>query len=147
MSIGDLKTFISKKNASLKPKGLKICVNIKTAYQKNIVPITTTSNLLQDEILTHIVFDTGNSTKNCKDQIETRLKGILRAQYRPPPIQWSNIEYVMPMAILSVLVLTISVTINILYCCRGQNNSGPRRNNNFVLVNTNQQNGSISSKY
>ena len=137
MSMGELKTFISKKNTSLQPKGQKICINIKTAYQKNIVPITTTTNLLQDEILTHIVFDTGNSTKNCQEQIETRLKSIETAQYKPPPIQWSNIEYAMPMTILFVLVLTISITVNIMYCCRRQENSGPRRNNNFVLVNTN----------
>ena len=102
-----------------------------------MVPITTTSNLLQDEILTHLVFDTGNSTKNCNKQIELRIENIIKAQYKPPPIQWSNIEYVMPMSILFILVLTISITVNFFYCCRRQENSGPRRNNNFELVNTN----------
>ena len=68
------------KNKSLKPTGQKICVNVKTAYQTNMVPITTTSNLLQDEILTHLVFDTGNSTKNCNKQIELRLQNIIKAQ-------------------------------------------------------------------
>ena len=42
----------------------------------------------------------------------------------------------MPMTILFVLVLTISITVNFFYCCRRQENSGPRRNNNFELVNT-----------
>ena len=102
----------------------------KTAYQTNMVPITTTSNLLQDEILTHIVFDIGNSTKNCNKQIEVRLQNIIKAHYKPPPIQWSNIEYVMPMSILFVIVLTISITVNFMYC-------GPRRNNNYEMANTN----------
>ena len=142
MSVRELKKFILEKNKSLKQTGQKICVNVKTAYQTNMVPITTTSNLLQDEILTHLVFDIGNSTKNCNKQIEVRLQNIIKAHYKPPPIQWSNIEYVMPMSILFVIVLTISITINFLYCCQRQENSGPRRNNNFELVNTNQQDGS-----
>ena len=137
MSVRELKKFIIQKNKSLKPTGQKICVNAKTAYHTNMVPITTTSNLLQDEILTHLVFDTGNSTKNCNKQIELRLQNIIKAQYKPPPIQWSNIEYVMPMSILFILVLTISITVNFFYCCRRQENSGLRRNNNFKLVNTN----------
>ena len=137
MSMRELKKFIIEKNKSLKPTGQKICVNVKTAYQTNMVPITTTSNLLQDEILTHLVFDTGNSTKNCNKQIEERIQSLIKAHYKPPPIQWSNIEYVMPMTILFVLALTISITVNFFYCCRRQENSGPRRNNNFELVNTN----------
>ena len=60
----ELKKFILEKNKSLKPTGQKICVNVKTAYQTNMVPITTTSNLLQDEILTHLVFDTGKAMKS-----------------------------------------------------------------------------------
>ena len=129
MSVRELKKFIIEKNKSLKPTGQKICVNVKTAYHTNMVPITTTSNLLQDEILTHLVFDTGNSTKNCNKQIELRLQNIIKAQYKPPPIQWSNIEYVMPMSIL--FILTISITVNFFYCCQRQENSGSRRNNNF----------------
>ena len=132
MSVRELKKFIIQKNKSLKPTGQKICVNAKTAYHTNMVPITTTSNLLQDEILTHLVFDTGNSTKNCNKQIEERIQSLMKAHYKPPPIQWS-----MPISILFVLVLTISITVNFLYCCRRQENSGPRRNNNFELVNTN----------
>ena len=137
MSMRELKKFIIEKNKSLKPTGQKICVNVKTAYQANMVQITTTSNLLQDEILTHLVFDTGNSTKNCNKQIEERIQSLMKAHYKPPPIQWSNIEYVMPMTILFVLVLTISIIVNFFYCCRRQENSGPRHNNNFELVNTN----------
>merc|ERR1712051_433851 len=108
----ELKKFIIEKNKSLKPTGQKICINVKTTYQANMVPITTTSNLLQDEILTHLVFDTGNSTKNCNKQIEGRIQSLMKAHYKPPPIQWSNIEYVMPMTILFVLVLTISIIVN-----------------------------------
>ena len=137
MSVRELKKFILEKNKSLKQTGQKICVNVKTAYQTNMVPITTTSNLLQDEILTHLVFDIGNSTKNCNKQIEVRLQNIIKAHYKPPPIQWSNIEYVMPMSILFVIVLTISITVNFMYCCRRQENSGPRRNNNYEMANTN----------
>ena len=74
MSVRELKKFILEKNKSLKPTGQKNCVNLKTAYQKNMVPITTTPNLIQDEILTHLVFDTGKSTKNCNEQIELRLR-------------------------------------------------------------------------
>ena len=106
-------------------------------YHENMVAITTTTNLIQDEILTHLVFDTGNSTKTCNEQIEVRLQNMKKAHYKPPPVQWSNIEYVMPMAILFLIVLTISITVNFMYCCRRQENSGPRRNNNFELVNTN----------
>ena len=73
----------------------------------------------------------------CNEQIEVRLQNMKKAHYKPPPIQWSNIEYVMPMSILFVLVFIISITVNFLYCCRRQENSGPRRNNNFELVNTN----------
>ena len=137
MPLRELKKFILEKNKSLKPTGQKICVNLKTAYHENMVAITTTTNLIQDEILTHLVFDTGNSTKTCNEQIEVRLQNMKKAHYKPPPIQWSNIEYVMPMSILFLIVLTISITVNFMYCCRRQENSGPRRNNNFELVNTN----------
>ena len=124
-------------NNNKKHNDSNINSSIPKCKKNNISWITTTSNLLQDEILTHLVFDIGNSTKNCNKQIEVRLQNIIKAHYKPPPIQWSNIEYVMPMSILFVIVLTISITVNFMYCCRRQENSGPRRNNNYEMANTN----------
>ena len=134
MSVRELKKFILEKNKSLKQTGQKICVNVKTAYQTNMVPITTTSNLLQDEILTHLVFDIGNSTKNCNKQIEERIQKTLDAQYKPPPILWTNKEYLLPIAGLYAITI-ICFTILCVVWFRPRPSSGPRRQDLMELAN------------
>ena len=61
-----------------------------------MVPITTSLNSQQDEVLTHITFDTANTTANCKMIIEERIKKILDDQYKPTPTLWTNKEYFLP---------------------------------------------------
>ena len=92
MPVSVLKKYITTKNKALRPMGEKICVNVRSAYKMHRVPITTSLNLKEDEVLTHIMFDTANTTENCKRQIEERIQKTLDAQYKPPPILWTKIE-------------------------------------------------------
>ena len=135
MPVRELKRFIKAKNKSLRLEGLRVCANQSTAYQQHIVPVTTSLNLLQNEVLTHIEFDVANSSQKCDRQIQARVQTRLRANFKPVPIRWTNVQYTLPTAIL-FLLLTISLAINYHICVRVLAKSGPMRQG-FELTNRN----------
>ena len=134
MPVSVLKRYIIKKNKALRPMGEKICVNVRSAYKMHMVPITTSMNSQQDEVLTHIMFDTANTTANCKLQIEERIQKTLDAQFKPPPILWTNKEYLLPIAGLYSITI-ICFTILCAICLRPRPSSGPRRQDLMELAN------------
>lgn len=134
MPVSVLKRYIIKKNKVLRPMGEKICVNVRSAYKMHMVPITTSLNSQQDEVLTHITFDTANTTANCKMIIEERIKKILDDQYKPTPILWTNKEYLLPIAGLYSITI-ICFTILCAICLRPRPSSGPRRQDLLELAN------------
>ena len=133
MTVRELKKFLRIKNNALRPFNKRVCVNAKSAYYKNYVPVTSSLNLNQNQILTHIAFDIGNSTLECNNKIEERLERAKKEQLRRPPIQWTNTEYVMPIVTLFLLFLA-SITVNCMLCFRLSLRSGPRREN-YELAN------------
>ena len=134
MPVSVLKKYITTKNKALRPMGEKICVNVRSAYKMHMVPITTSLNSKQDEVLTHIMFDTANTTENCKRQIEERIQKTLDAQYKPPPILWTNKEYLLPIAGLYAITI-ICFTILCVVWFRPRPSSGPRRQDLMELAN------------
>ena len=92
MPVRELKRFIKVKNKSLRLEGLKVCANQSTAYQQHIVPVTTSLNLLQNEVLTHIEFDVANSSLEYERLMEVRVQTRLRANFKPVPIRWTNVQ-------------------------------------------------------
>ena len=134
MPVSVLKRYIIKKNKVLRPMGAKICVNVRSAYKMHMVPITTSLNSQQDEVLTHITFDTANTTANCKMIIEERIKKNLDDQYKPPPILWTNKEYLLPIAGLYSITI-ICFTILCAICLRPRPSSGPRGQDLLELAN------------
>ena len=134
MPVSVLKKYITTKNKALRPMGEKICVNVRSAYKPHRVPITTSLNSKQDEVLTHIMFDTANTTENCKRQIEERIQKTLDVQYKPPPILWTNKEYLLPIAGLYAITI-ICFTILCVVWFRPRPSSGPRRQDLMELAN------------
>ena len=134
MPVSVLKRYIIKKNKVLRPMGEKICVNFRSAYKMHMVPITTSLNSQQDEVLTHMTFDTANTTANCKMIIEERIKKILDDQYKPTPILWTNKEYLLPIAGLYSITI-ICFTILCAICLRPRPSSEPRRQDLLELAN------------
>ena len=134
MPVSVLKRYIIKKNKVLRPMGEKICVNFRSAYKMHMVPITTSLNSQQDEVLTHMTFDTANTTANCKMIIEERIKKILDDQYKPTSILWTNKEYLLPIAGLYSITI-ICFTILCAICLRPRPSSGPRRQDLLELAN------------
>ena len=131
MTVRELKKFLRIKNNALRPFNKRVCVNAKSAYYKNYVPVTSSLNL--NQILTHIAFDIGNSTLECNNKIEERLERAKKEQLRRPPIQWINTEYVMPIVTLFLLFLA-SITVNCMLCFCLSLTSGPRHEN-YELAN------------
>ena len=89
MPIKGLRIFLAVKNKTLKKDGVQICVNQKCAYFKDFVPVFSSVNLLQNEIVTHIKFDVSNSSVNCREKIKNRISKKELA--KPIPIKWTNI--------------------------------------------------------
>ncbi len=128
-----LTKYITRKNKALRPMGEKICVNVRSAYKKHFVPVTTSMNLNQDEVLTHIMFDTANTTETCKILINERIQKTLEAQYKPPPILWTNEEYIVPITGVYIITL-VCFTIICVLCLRPRPRSGPRRQDLIELA-------------
>ena len=89
---------------------------------------------IKNKVLTHIMFDTANTTENCKRQIEERIQKTLDAQYKPPPILWTNKEYLLPIAGLYAITI-ICFTILCVVWFRPRPSSGPRRQDLMELAN------------
>ena len=117
------------KNAVLKKNGQQLCVNKESAYMKDYVPVFTSINMKQNSIVSHARFDIGNSSISCKKKIETRLSALKQALYQPPPIKWTNVEFIAPVLTLFILfvTLTISLLVNYLFCSGRIKRTGPRR--------------------
>ena len=109
----ELRRFIAQKNAILSQYGEKICIDLRNAYEEDVVQVSTTMNLNQDEILTHLLIDKANGTLECASQIRTRIEGNNKPEYKPDVtmIDWKNNEYIVPMSCFVVLFL-ISFTFN-----------------------------------
>ena len=103
-----------------------ICANSVNAYAKDVVPITTSVNLLQSQILTHATFDVGNGTESYHAKIEKRLAEAKKAHYEPPPVKWTNFEFIVPVTILFAICIA-SITMNLVLCFGCLTRSGPRR--------------------
>lgn len=130
MSNRELKTFLKNKNQKLKQENMKICVTEENAFGKDMVPVQTSLNLQEDQILTLVMFDKANSTKDCNEQINARIQENQIAVLLP--ISWTNKEYLLPVVTLFVLFIA-SITINCVLCLRPVARTGPRRQDNFEL--------------
>ena len=134
MTNGELREYLNSKKKTLLKIGQMICVNEKTAYDTDMVPIQTTLNLQQDLIVTVIKFDKQNTTENCANQIRTRIEKKQNSVVQP--ISWTDQEYIIPIGTLFT-ILIISITINLIMCLRGCirqiQSSGPRRGGNLEL--------------
>ena len=62
-----------------------------TAYHEYHVPVKTSINLIEEELLTHIEFDTGNSTNECERKIQIRKENSKKP--RKTTKIWSNFYF------------------------------------------------------
>ena len=125
LSEADLIEFLKVKNKALNKTGQRICVDRKSAYQMDVVPASTIVNLLQSQILCHITFDVGNDTQSCRIKINRRIEDSKKSQYVPPPLKWTNHEYIIPLAFLFAICIT-SITMNLMLCSGHYRRGGPR---------------------
>ena len=90
--------------------------------------MTTTIDLLQSQLLTHIEFDVGKNTEDCEKKLKKRVEMAQLSNYHGRPIKWTDKEFLIPICTLFVMFifLSVSLTMNILYCSGRIKKSGPR---------------------
>ena len=70
-----------------------------------------TSVNLERELLTHIEFDAGNSTEECKRIIQRRIEERKKAYLKTSPEIWSNVSYTITItALFTQLIIGIFMT-------------------------------------
>ena len=128
MPMRDLLQFLQTKNKALNITKQQVCVNEKNAYHRNYVGVTTTIDLLQSQLLTHIEFDVGKNTEDCEKKLKKREEMAQLSNYLGRPIKWTDKEFLIPICTLFVMFifLSVSLTMNILYCSGRIKKSGPR---------------------
>ena len=126
MSEAELTRFLEVKNNALSKTGQRVCVNKENAYQNDVVPASTSVNLLQSQILCHLKFDIGNDTENCNAKINKRLADSKKANYEAPPVMWTNQEFVATISLLFAICIG-SIIMNLILCLPLHRRGGSRR--------------------
>ena len=67
------------------------------------------------------------------DIINERIQKTLEAQYKPPPILWTNEEYIVPITGVYIITL-VCITIICVIGLRPRPRSGPRRQDLIELA-------------